>query len=133
MPSRRNNLKIYWLFPVVVFVHNMEEAIWMPRFWRSHAWHPIHVTEFRALAFAVALLAFAVTYAATRERRKFAIYAFAAFCAIMLLNALWHIGVTIYLRTYAPGVVTAIFLVLPISAYLLLSFKRGLISTTPED
>jgi hypothetical protein len=50
-----------WLFPFAVTVHNAEEAIWLPAFRSRHGWNSISATQFRAGAFLVALLAFAVT------------------------------------------------------------------------
>jgi len=68
----------------------------------------------------VAALAFVITYAAERKRRgRVASRLFFAFCVVMFFNALWHIAATIYLRAYAPGVVTAVLVVLPVTSYLL--------------
>jgi hypothetical protein len=114
----------FWLFPLAVSLHNLEEAIWMPVFWRSHGWHAVNPAGFRTLAFALALLAFVVTYGAYKQN-KLAIYFFAGFGMVMLLNALWHIGVTLYLRAYSPGVVTAVVVVLPITSYLLARLLRS--------
>lgn len=128
------SLRSYWLFPLAVSLHNLEEAIWMPRFWLERGWHTISAAEFRTLAAVVALLAIAVTLAATRTRNKLATYVFFGFCGVMLLNAFWHIGVAIDLHAYAPGVVTAAILVAPITAYLLRGFiGHGLIFTPGED
>jgi hypothetical protein len=44
---------------------------------------------------------------------------FAGFLIAMLLNVFWHVGVAIYFRAYAPGVVTAIAINLPVMTYLL--------------
>ena len=131
-PVTKSSGKLRWLFPVAVSFHNLEEAIWLPGFWCAHGWNRVSGAQFRVAAVLVAALAFAVTYAAQRAgRATSARWILVAFCFVMLLNALWHIGATLYLRVYAPGVVTAVLLVLPVTAYLLLDWKRGRDASTP--
>ena len=109
-----------WLLPLAVTIHNAEEAIWLPAFRSRHGWNSISAAPFRTGAFLVALLAFAVTYATLQNRRnRAASWLFHAFCWIMLLNVLWHVGACFYFRAYAPGVITAVVLVLPITMYLI--------------
>ncbi len=109
-----------WLFPAAVSLHNLEEAVWLPAFWRHRGWKLVGATQFRVSALVIALLAFIITYASVRSSRSsVGAHLFVAFCLVMFLNALWHIAATIYLRTYAPGVVTAVLVVLPTTGYLL--------------
>jgi hypothetical protein len=114
-----------WAFPVVVTLHNLEEAVWLPGFWRNRSWHlPIGSTEFRIAAGLVALFAYLLTYFSVRDGKKsVGAYGMAIFSAIMLLNAIWHVAVSAYEQAYAPGVATAVFLILPVTTYLL---KRAL-------
>jgi hypothetical protein len=37
----------------------------------------------------------------------------------MLLNAIWHVGVSAYTRSFAPGVVTSVLLIAPVFTSLL--------------
>jgi hypothetical protein len=119
--SRLSFERAQWAFPFVVAVHNLEEAVWLPGFWQNRSWHlPISTSEFRIASGLVAILAYFLTYLSVRDGEKsVGAYMMASFCAIMLLNAIWHIAATAYLRTYAPGVVTAVLLVLPVTIYLL--------------
>jgi hypothetical protein len=116
---------VQWAFPVAVTLHNLEEAIWLPGFWAERYWHlPVNATEFRIGAALVAGFAYALTYVSIRHGAKsVATYGWAIFSAIMLLNAVWHVGATVYLRVYAPGLVTAVVVILPVTIYLL---RRGL-------
>jgi Protein of unknown function with HXXEE motif len=113
--------KVQWVFPVVVTLHNLEEAAWLPGFWRNRSWHPpISTAEFRIAAGLVALFAYLLTYFSVRDGKKsVGAYVMAGFSATMLLNAIWHIAVTAYVQAYAPGVATAVFLILPVTIYLL--------------
>lgn len=115
---------VQWAFPVAVTLHNLEEAIWLPGFWAERSWHlPVNAIEFRIGATLTAGLACALTYLSIRYgARSAATYGWAIFSTIMLLNAIWHLAATLYLRAYAPGVVTAVFVVLPVTIYLL---RRG--------
>jgi hypothetical protein len=46
-------------------------------------------------------------------------YMMASFSAVMFLNGIWHVAATAYVQTYAPGVATAVLLILPVTIYLL--------------
>ena len=113
--------KVQWLFPVVVTLHNLEEAVWLPGFWRNRSWHtPISTAEFRVAAGLLALFAYLLTYFSVRAGKKsVGAYVMAGFSATMFLNAIWHVAVTAFVQAYAPGVVTAVFLILPVTIYLL--------------
>ena len=113
--------KVQWLFPVVVTLHNLEEAVWLPGFSRNRSWHPpISTTEFRIAAGLLALFAYVLTYFSVRDGKKsVGAYVMAGFSATMLLNAIWHVAVTAFVQAYAPGVATAVFLILPVTIYLL--------------
>ena len=110
-----------WAFPVVVTLHNLEEAVWLPKLWQERAWRlPVNAAEFRAIAAVVAALAYLVTYMSVHQGKKSTgAYVFAIFLALMLVNSIWHLTATLYLSHYAPGVVTAVFLVAPVTIYLL--------------
>jgi hypothetical protein len=113
--------RVQWAFPVVVSLHNLEEALWLPRLWQNRGWHlAINPVEFRVLAALIAALAFLVTYMSVRQGKKsLGAYLVAIFSALMLLNAIWHLAATFYLESYAPGVVTAVLLVMPVTIYIL--------------
>lgn len=113
--------KVQWAFPVVATLHNLGEAILIPAFWEQRSWHfALSGWEFRFLGFAFSAVTFLVTYlSAHRGRKSAGAYMFVFLSGVMFLNALWHIGATIYFQRYAPGVVTAVLLVMPETAYLL--------------
>ena len=107
-----------WLLPLAVTLHNVEEAIWLPDFRTRHGWNSITPSQFRLAALVFALLVVAVTYAATKNIRT-ALLLFYTLCWIMLVNVLWHVGASFYFRAYAPGSITAVVLVLPITWHLI--------------
>ena len=107
-----------WLLPLAVTLHNAEEVMWLPDFRARHGWNSITPSQFRLAALVSALLVVAVTYAATKNIRTASLL-FYTLCWIMLLNVLWHVGASFYFRAYAPGSITAVVLVLPITLYLI--------------
>jgi hypothetical protein len=112
-----------WLFPITLTLHNLEEAVWFPR-WSQHAgfWHsPVGAGEFRIAAVLLTAVGYVVTYWSLRSGKEGrGSYLLAGFAFAMLLNVIFHVAATVGLREYAPGVVTAVLINLPVMSYLLL-------------
>jgi uncharacterized protein with HXXEE motif len=120
-----------WLLPVVVALHNLEEAVFFPRYlprtlgrlpagvrdWLG----PITMDEMAAaLALATVIPLVVSLWAAARPASRTALRLVLALWAILLLNAVWHVGVALLLfGGYAPGVITAVALNLPLSVLIL--------------
>lgn len=116
--------RVAWAFPAAITLHNLEEAIWLPA-WSQHAGalHPaVGASEFRFAVGVITVAAYWITAAAVRSGRWAAA---AAFWVAMLLNVVFpHLLATIVLRRYAPGLVTALALNLPVCSYLLRRVER---------
>ncbi|GIO31664.1 MULTISPECIES: HXXEE domain-containing protein [Paenibacillus] len=123
---------LVWLFIVVFLLHDLEEIIWVeawikknrnrvytkvPTRIRNQLDKMFNITSGQ-FAFAV-LLEFVVfipfTFMAA-EHEKF--FIFLSFNTLFLLHVFTHLGQTLYLRMYTPGVVSAVILVLPYTVYL---------------
>jgi hypothetical protein len=122
-----------WLFPIVVALHNAEEAIWFPA-WsrRAGRWHaPIAPGVFRFAVVVLTVLAFMVTWLSARSGKQ-AVWTYLAFgyMVAMLANVLIpHIAVTIAMRRYMPGLVTGVVLNVPVLYLLLkLALEEGYVS-----
>jgi len=122
-----------WLFPIVVTLHNAEEAIWFPD-WskRVGRWHgSVTRGTFRFAATVLSLLAFGITCLSVRSGKQ-TVWTNLAFgyIAAMLVNVLIpHIAATIALRSYVPGVVTAVLLNLPVLTLLVVfALREGYVS-----
>lgn len=84
----------------------------------------IEVPELRVSLFILTALSLCIALIAARKETSFAgSYAMLVFAALMGLNALMHLGLGVMLRTYVPGLITAIVLTLPIG---ILVIVRGL-------
>jgi len=128
--SYRNLL---WLFPIVVTLHNAEEAIWLPSWskravlWRS----PVTPGSFRFAVAVLTVLAFALTWlsAASGKQTVWTYLAFGYMAAVLANVLIPHLALTVALRSYMPGVATAVALNLPVLTLLVvLALREGYVS-----
>ena len=105
----------------------------MPPFWQQRHWNiPVSQSRLWLAMLALDLLAVLITYfAVKRGRHSVAGHLYVGFVFVLLLNVVWHVAVTIWYRTYAPGVVTAVLLNLPLSIYLLRATATSSTSSPP--
>ncbi|MFN2569051.1 MAG: HXXEE domain-containing protein [Candidatus Dormibacteria bacterium] len=120
-----------WLLPPVLLLHNLEEAIFFPRYVprvvsrlpaNMRDWiGPVGAGEMGvALTLATVVPLGVCLWAAGRPASRAALGLVLAMWAILLLNAVWHITAALVLfGGYAPGVVTAVILNLPLSVLVL--------------
>lgn len=120
--------KLQWLFPIAVTLHNSEEAVFMPKWVSAHRQIPFHpgATKIWLGLLILTLAAFAVTYlSAHHGKGSFWAYLQFGYVAAMLVNVLIpHIPATLAYGEYTPGVVTAIFVNLPVMSFLLFKAVR---------
>jgi Protein of unknown function with HXXEE motif len=124
---------LQWLFPTVIGLHNLEEAIWLPGWWRRTGRGRVRLRPgaFRFGAAVLTVLAFALNWlSAVSGKQTIWTYLVFGYMAAMLANALVpHIAVSLALRGYMPGVVTAVVLNLPVlSLLVVLALKEGYVS-----
>jgi len=122
-----------WLFPIVVTLHNTEEAIWLPGwskrvgFWKT----PVSPGVFRFAVAILTVLAFAVTCLSAQSGKQ-SIWTYLAFgyMAAMLVNVLLpHLAATLARRSYMPGVATGVALNLPVLSFLVvMALREGYVS-----
>jgi hypothetical protein len=122
-----------WLFPIVVTLHNTEEAIWLPGwskrvgFWKTS----VSPGVFRFAVAILTVLAFAVTCLSAQSGKQ-SIWTYLAFgyMAAMLVNVLLpHLAATLARRSYMPGVATGVALNLPVLSFLVvMALREGYVS-----
>ena len=119
--------KAKWLFPIIMTFHNLEEAIFLPAWLKSHSvllkFTPPSPTAFSFAVLVITILAYLVTVICHRFGNiGFFLYLLLGFCFSMLVNAfIPHILASIVLKSYTPGVVTGILLNLPVAVYLIVA------------
>jgi Protein of unknown function with HXXEE motif len=126
-----SRLRVLWLVPVLMALHNAEEALFFPRYlplvlarlpdsWRALAGALTLGQVWTALVL-VTLLPLAVAgWASMRPESRAPVWLLLLIQATLLLNVLWHASAAVLVFDgYAPGLVTALLLNLPFSVYLL--------------
>jgi len=125
--------RLIWLFPIVVTLHNAEEAIWLPAwakrtgFWRS----PVSPGVFLFAASILTVLAFALTWLSA-ESGKQTVWTYLAFGCMVVTSAnalIPLVAVSAMRRSYMPGTATAVALNLPVLSRLVaMALKEGYVS-----
>jgi hypothetical protein len=124
---------LLWFFPIVVTLHNVEEAIWFPEWTRRvRRWPaPVAPGVFRFAVAVFTILAFAVTWLSARSGKQ-TVWTYLAFGYMVgvLANALIpHIALTLAMRRYMPGVATAVAVNLPVLSLLVVAaIREGYVS-----
>ena len=127
--------RMLWLIPIILTVHNLEEALTMPPWVMAHLGLikenlPLSIDiQFTPAQLLCSLfLATAVPWAVTifcvnGEKGSGKLFLLFLLQAIVLLNVVVpHIAASIRMQQYNPGVITAVCINLPFSAYL---FRRA--------
>jgi hypothetical protein len=123
---------LIWGVPAAVLVHNVEEALTVDR----HApavlalvpdavrrFMPSRHYIYDALVVAT-VIPIGLALVARRDRRSWATYGLLLVAAVMLVNVIWHSVAAALLGGYAPGVVTAVAVNLPVMALALRWARR---------
>ncbi len=124
---------LQWLFPIVVTLHNAEEAIWFPD-WTKRAgrWHaPVSPGVFRFAVAVFTVLAFGVTWlsAISGKQTVWTYLTFGYMVAVLANVLIPHVAVSVVMRRYMPGVATGVALNLPtLSLLVVLALREGYVS-----
>ncbi len=110
-------------------IHNIEEAIWLPQWSKSaKRFHePVESNQFIFAVIIVTIIGYILTVLDILAGYPGNIfnYLYLGFVGMMGVNSIFpHLLSTILLRRYAPGLITAVFLNLPLSLVLILVYLR---------
>lgn len=134
--------KLIWLFPLLYFIHDMEEILTVESFLLTHSDRiPVQITTLEFTLAFLLLWAVAVIgcYFASKQKRFLGMEATTFFSflvlGILLANGIGHLFQLFFFREYVPGIITSILIIYPYSflalKYLLkeqvLTVKRFLI------
>lgn len=128
-------LMMLWLLPIVFFIHDGEEIATMEWWLRKNKNSP-WITKFSPVSIpwdknitlqftiAVLLIGFVLTSVTVLTALTFDIGSpfnglFAGFVTVFLLDGVKHVGASIALKAYTPGVITAAVLEIPYGIYAL--------------
>jgi hypothetical protein len=118
-----SSASLWVFFPIAITLHNLEEAVWLPK-WSNHAkrFHkPVETNVFYFAVIFVTILAYLSTFLAVAFPSSWLWkYIFHGFLGAMILNIFVpHLASTIILRRYSPGVITGLFLLIPVNSVIL--------------
>jgi uncharacterized protein with HXXEE motif len=127
---------LIWGVPGAVLMHNVEEALTIARYAPSALALLPDATRrsmpsleymyvYVALLVATAIPIGLALLARRRASGGWATYGLLLVAAVMLVNVVWHLAVALAVRGYAPGVVTAVVVNLPVMALGLRWARRG--------
>lgn len=110
--------KALWLTPVAMVAHNAEEYPAIVDYANRHGWR-MSRTQMLVAIVLVTLLPFPITAAASRSQKGgFRLILGLALPAALFVNALGHLGQTIFYRDYSPGTATGLGVNVPLAVYL---------------
>ncbi|MCA9936506.1 MAG: HXXEE domain-containing protein [Anaerolineales bacterium] len=116
-------ISLWLFFPLAITLHNLEEAIWLPK-WSKNAkpFHkPVEEHEFYFAVLFVTILAYLFTFLAVAWPSSWLwTRIFYGFMGAMILNTfIPHLAATIMLRKYSPGLATGLCLLVPMNTVIL--------------
>ena len=120
-------------FCCAITLHNIEEAIWLPK-WSQQAskfQKPVTSREFLFAVSIITLLAYLSAFLYLKfPDFQVGKWIFIGFLSSMALNAIFpHLLVTILMKAYAPGLMTGMLLNVPINCLILYELsQRGVLS-----
>ena len=118
------------LFLLGFTLHNIEEALWLPK-WSKHArkYHKeVSKNEFAFAVIIVTAIGYLLTfqYFIFASSSSFSRYVYLGFILMMVANVFFpHLIATLVLKKYAPGTITGMLLNAPIGIYILIRGING--------
>lgn len=127
-PPRLGRRHLLWLVPLLLTLHNLEEAVFMKGFLsrfgdRLPILPPVTFGQFLLALTLVTLAPYAFAASGPLERRSRAFLLVLGTQMVVLVNVASHLAAAVWARGYAPGLVTALLVNLPFSLFL---FRRAL-------
>jgi glycopeptide antibiotics resistance protein len=110
-------------FCLAITLHNLEEAIWLPKWSQqsSKSQRGVTSSEFHFAVIVITVLAylsaFSYVYIPESQMTK---WIFIGFLGSMIFNAIFpHLMTTILMKKYAPGLLTGVLLNIPINSVII--------------
>jgi hypothetical protein len=120
-------LSMPWLFVIAFVIHEVEEWNITEFELRNFVGVPATVTKRNARTWIGIICGVALIWCAAATwpgSPRLAAYVFLPAVALALGNALQHVFWTLYFRQYAPGVISAVVLLIPLGGYLVAQAVR---------
>ncbi len=129
-PNRLGRRHLLWLVPLLLTLHNLEEALFAPGFladrmpsFLAGLLPDVTLAQFLTALALVTVAPYLFAASGPLERRGRAFCLVLGTQMVVLLNVAVHVAGAVWMRGYVPGLVTALLVNLPFSVYL---FRRAL-------
>lgn len=114
---------IVLFFCFAITLHNIEEALWLPK-WsqqKSKFHMPVTPNEFHFAVIVITMLAYLSAFGYYYlPQSNFLKWIFIGFLGSMIFNAIFpHLAATIVMKKYAPGLITGLLLNIPINSFII--------------
>lgn len=134
MIKELNIRHLIWLLPLVYIIHNLEEGLTLQLWLGEHPslinlalkkqlpawfWQNFNLVRNVALIIASILPFGLVFFINSFAKQRYVTYIFTVMAWITLINSFQHVAMTVFLRVYTPGVVSAAFINIPFAIILL--------------
>lgn len=117
----------YWIAFIAIFaVHNAEEVMCnLPAWTKAHGvFDPFADRATFALAvITLTVAAIVAGYILEHRKSRRSAVVLQILCWIMIANALWHIGISLYVGSVMPGAISAL-VMLPLLGWLILKTRK---------
>ena len=131
-----NTPSIYLLFLFSITLHNIEEALWIPRWSRYTQKFGKQVSgdEFHFAVLVITILAYLATGLFIFFPQNLILkYFFFGFMGAMIFNVVFpHLILTIILKKYSPGLITGVLLIMPFNSLIIVSSLNNSIINLSE-
>jgi len=131
-----NTPSIYLLFLFTITLHNIEEALWMPRWSRyiQKFGKQVSGDEFHFAVLVITILAYLATGLFIFFPENLILkYFFFGFMGAMMFNIIFpHLILTIILKKYSPGLITGVLLIMPFNSLIIISSLNNSIINLSE-
>ena len=119
------NLKYFAiLMYIILIIHQIEEYIY--EFWKVFPLYNMSESVFIIFNVAVSIVLIPV-WVYLWHNKLWAINIARFFSMLMIVNGIWHIGWSIYLHQYMPGLITGMVFIV-VSAFFILRYGRKIYS-----
>lgn len=110
-------------FCFAITLHNIEEAIWLPKWSQqsSKFQTPVTSSEFHFAVIVITILAYLSAFSYLfKPESDFTKWIFIGFLGSMIFNAIFpHLIATVFMKKYAPGLLTGLLLNIPINSLII--------------
>ncbi|MFC9449097.1 HXXEE domain-containing protein [Bacillus cereus] len=109
---KKNSTTILWIIPLLFFIHNLEEAFQMPQYIANQ--FSIHLITSQQFFIAISVLTIFVLLIIFLYQLNFlsSIYWIIFIQGAIFFNSVQHIVLFFIYRSYNPGVISAVFIVI---------------------